>query len=127
MVTKRELLTGVIQFINHEVIPDIPDKALKMVVSAALYAVDAKPDIVDPFLNNAIVSAILQGENGNYDTEVIFDVLKNLIKEYGGIPVTIPPIKFITSTENTLTFRESDVLRLKQYVEKQEIKEDSNA
>ena len=89
-----------------------------MVLSAALYAVNAKPAIVDPFLNNPIVSSILQGENGLYDTETIIKVLNDLVEEYGGIPVKIPPIKFLTSTENTLTFRSGDIEKLAEYINK---------
>lgn len=125
MVTKKELLTGVIRYVKNEVIPHVSDRGLKMVLSAILYAVDAKPDIVDPFLNNAIVSAILQSENGlMYDTTVIFDVLGNLAKEYGGIPIVIPPVKFITATETMLTFKEGDIEELKKYVEKSSAKEE---
>ena len=125
MVTKKELLTGVIRYVKNEVIPHVSDRSLKMVLSAVLYAVDAKPDILDPFLNNAIVSAILQSENGlMYDTTVIFDVLGNLAKEYGGIPIVIPPVKFITATETMLTFKEGDIEELKKYVEKSSAKEE---
>lgn len=127
MVTKKELLTGVIRYVKNEVIPHVSDRGLKMVLSAILYAVDAKPDIVDPFLNNTIVSAILQSENGlMYDTTVIFDVLGNLAKEYGGIPIVIPPVKFITATETMLTFKEGDIEELKKYVEKSSAKEEEN-
>ena len=127
MVTKKELLTGVIRYVKNEVIPHVSDRGLKMVLSAVLYAVDAKPDILDPFLNNTIVSAILQSENGlMYDTTVIFDVLGNLAKEYGGIPIVIPPVKFITATETMLTFKEGDIEELKKYVEKSSAKEDEN-
>ena len=125
MVTKKELLTGVIRYVKNEVIPHVSDRGLKMVLSAVLYAVDAKPDILDPFLNNAIVSAILQSENGlMYDTTVIFDVLGNLAKEYGGIPIVIPPVKFITATETMLTFKEGDIEELKKYVEKSSANEE---
>ena len=125
MVTKKELLTGVIRYVKNEVIPHVSDRGLKMVLSAILYAVDAKPDILDPFLNNTIVSAILQSENGlMYDTTVIFDVLGNLAKEYGGIPIVIPPVKFITATETMLTFKEGDIEELKKYVEKSSAKEE---
>ena len=125
MVTKKELLTGVIRYVKNEVIPHVSDRGLKMVLSAIIYAVDAKPDILDPFLNNTIVSAILQSENGlMYDTTVIFDVLGNLAKEYGGIPIVIPPVKFITATETMLTFKEGDIEELKKYVEKSSAKEE---
>lgn len=125
MITKRQLLTGVIKFIRAEVIPHVADRdrSLKIVMSAALYAVDAKPDVVEPFFNNPIVSAILQGENGEYDTSTIFAVLDSVIQEYGGIPVTIPPIKFVTATETTLTFHAGDVDTLKKYL----VKEMNNA
>lgn len=119
MITKKELLTAIIKFIKNEVIPHISEKPLKIVLSAALYTVDSKPDIVEPVLNNSVVSAILQGNNGEYDTSLIFAVLDNLVKEYGGIPVTIPPIKFVTSTETTLTFYSGDVEKLKEYVMKE--------
>ena len=127
MVTKKELLTGVIRYVKNEVIPHVSDRGLKMVLSAVLYAVDAKPDILDPFLNNTIVSAILQSENRlMYDTTVIFDVLGNLAKEYGGLPIVIPPVKFITTTETMLTFKEGDIEELKKYVEKSSAKEEEN-
>ena len=118
MVTKNELLSAVIKYIKAEVIPHIEDRPTQMVLSAALYAVNAKPAIVDPFLNNPIVSSILQGENGLYDTETIIKVLNDLVEEYGGIPVKIPPIKFLTSTENTLTFRSGDIEKLAEYINK---------
>lgn len=120
MVTKKELLTGVVKFVKNEVIPHIGDRSLKIVVSAGLYAIDAKPDIIDSFFSNPLVATILQIEDGKYDTELVFKVLDDLVAEYGGIPITIPPIKFITATENTLTFRSGDVARLKEYVLKEE-------
>lgn len=126
MVTKKELLTGVIRYVKEEVIPHISDRSLKMILSAALYAIDAKPDILDPFLNNPIVSAILQGEDGFYDISTIVGVLNSLVKEYGGIPITIPPVKFITAAETTLTFKEGDIEQLKKYVEKEGVKEESD-
>ena len=116
MVTKKKLLTAIIKFVKNEVIPHISEKPLKMVLSAAIYTVDSKPDIIDPFLNNPVVAAILQGDSGEYDTALLFGVLDSLVTEYGGIPVTIPPIKFITSTETTLTFYSGDVEKLKWYV-----------
>lgn len=119
MVTKKELLTGVVKFIKNEVIPHVSDRSLKIVLSAALYAIDAKPDIVEPFFSNPIVASILQGENGEYDTSVIFAMLDNIVKEYGGIPITIPPIKFVTATETTLTFYSGDVETLKNYLSKE--------
>ena len=120
MITKKELLTGVVKFVKNEVVPHIGDRSLKMVVSAGLYAIDAKPDIVDSFFSSPLVATILQVEDGKYDTELVFKVLDDLVAEYGGIPITIPPIKFLTATENTLTFRSGDVARLKEYVLKEE-------
>ncbi len=120
MITKKELLTGVVKFVKNEVIPHIGDRSLKMVLSAGLYAIDAKPDIADSFFSNPLVATILQVEDGKFDTELVFKVLDNLVEEYGGIPVTIPPIKFITATEHTLTFYGGDIARLKEYVQKEE-------
>ena len=120
MVTKKKLLTGIVNFVKNEVVPHIGDRGLKMILSAALYAVDAKPDIADAFFTNPLVATILQVEDGKYDTDLVFKVIDNLVEEYGGIPVTIPPIKFITSTEHTLTFYSGDVAKLKEYVEKEE-------
>ena len=119
MATKKELLTAIIKFAKNEVITHISEKPLRMVLSAVLYTVDSKPDIIDPFLNNSVVAAVLQGENGEYDTSLLFGVLDNLTHEYGGIPITIPPIKFVTSSETTLTFYSGDIEKLKEYVLKE--------
>lgn len=119
MATKKELLTAIIKFAKNEVITHISEKPLRMVLSAVLYTVDSKPDIIDPFLNNPVVAAVLQSENGEYDTSLLFGVLDNLTHEYGGIPITIPPIKFVTSSETTLTFYSGDIEKLKEYVLKE--------
>ena len=119
MATKKELLTAIIKFAKDEVITHISEKPRRMVLSAVLYTVDSKPDIIDPFLNNPVVAAVLQGENGEYDTSLLFGVLDNLTHEYGGIPITIPPIKFVTSSETTLTFYSGDIEKLKEYVLKE--------
>lgn len=123
MVTKKELLTGIIKFVKNEVIPYVDDNSMKMILSGCLYAIDAKPSIVDPVFANPMVAAVLQGEDGKYDVETIFSVLTKLVDDYGRIPITIPPIKFVTSNENTLTFRKDDIAKLKEYV----IKEENNA
>lgn len=119
MATKKELLTAIIKFAKNEVITHISEKPLRMVLSAVLYTVDSKPDIIDPFLNNPVVAAVLQGKNGEYDTSLLFVVLDNLAHEYSGIPITIPPIKFVTSSETTLTFYSGDIEKLKEYVLKE--------
>lgn len=120
MITKKELLTGAIRFVKNEVIPHVSDKSLQIVMTAALYAIDAKPDIVNAFFNNPIVSSILQSEDGKYDVETLFNILDKVTADCGGIPITIPPIKFVTSTETTLTFYANDVRKLKEYVTKEE-------
>lgn len=123
MVTKKELLTGILKFVKNEVIPYVDDNRMKMVLSGGLYAIDAKPSIVDPIFNNPVVAAVLQGEDDKYDVNTIFSVLAKLVEDYGRISITIPPIKFITANENTLAFRDGDITKLKEYV----IKEENNA
>lgn len=120
MVTKKELLTGIVKFVKNEVIPYVNDNSMKMILSGCLYAIDAKPSIADPVFTNPIVGAVLKGEEGKYDVETIFSVLTKLVEDYGRIPITIPPIKFVTSNENTLTFRKDDIAKLKEYVIKEE-------
>lgn len=117
MVTKKQLLKAFVKYVKKEVIPGIDDRSLRMVLSAALYAIDAKPDIVNPIFDNAFVSALIQGEGDRYDTDTLFTALTNVANEFGGIPIVIPPIKFITSKESTITFGESDIKTLRQYVE----------
>ena len=117
MITKKELLVAFIRYVKEEIIPHISDRSFRMILSAALYALDAKPDIAEPFFSNPVVTAILGGADGQYDVEVLFTVLTNVVNEYDGIPVVIPPVKFITQTETVLTFREGDVRRLKEYVD----------
>ena len=118
MVTKKQLLKAFIKYVKKEVIPGISDRSLRMVLSAALYAIDAKPDIVNPIFSNPLVAALLQGEGDRYDTDVLFTALTNVANEFGGIPIVIPPIKFITSSESTITFTESDISTFKRYVDK---------
>lgn len=117
MVTKKQLLKAFIKYVKREVIPGVTDKSLRMVLSAGLYAIDAKPDIVNPIFTNPFVSALLQGDDDRYDTETLFTALTNVANEFGGIPIVIPPIKFITANESKITFTESDIKTLKRYVD----------
>lgn len=117
MVTKKQLLKAFVKYVKKEVIPGINDRSLQMVLSAALYAIDAKPDIVNSIFDNTFVSALIQGEDDRYDTDTLFTALTNVANEFGGIPIVIPPIKFITSKESTITFGENDINTLRQYVE----------
>ena len=116
MVTKKQLLRAFIKYVKTEVLPGIDDRSLRMVISAALYAIDAKPDIVNPIFDNTFVSSLIQGEGDRYDTDTLFTALTNVANEFGGIPIVIPPIKFITSKESTITFGENDIKTLRQYV-----------
>lgn len=115
-VKKIDIINGVIRYIRSEVIGKITDKPLKMVLAACVSAIEMNSSLVDSIFTNDIVTMILPSKDGEYDLDNIFEILEKTITEYGDFPVTIPPIKFISSSEKQLTFTSSDIHRLKTYI-----------
>ena len=116
MVSKYQIVNGVVNYAKTEILRNITDKPLKMILATCISALEANPSIADAFFKNEIVAQFLAENGGEFDIEIAFDAAEKTLAEYGDFPVTIPAIKFVSPTEKTLTFSVADIQNLKKYI-----------
>lgn len=115
-VTRKKVLSGIVNFVKSEMINKITDRPLKMILAAGVSTLEINPSIADSIFDNSFVSQILKGDGLTYDVDSAFEILEKTLTEYGDFPVVIPAIKFISPVEKELTFTRGDIQKLKDYI-----------
>ena len=116
-VTKQQIINGVVEYMNEEVIDKIIDKPLKIAIATGVAMIQTNPNIAGKFLDDDMISMVLgKKDDGTYDISTILETLKNSIDKYGDFPVKIPAIKFISPTEKELYFSGKDIEKLKECI-----------
>lgn len=116
MISKKQLINGVVKFIETELIPQIGDRNTKFVLSMAKDSLREDNDLADSFLHSPMVSTLVKEENGEYDVSHFSTILKNVLSEYQSFPVTIPKIPLFSPTEKVLKITAEDVDKLMKYI-----------
>lgn len=118
-VTRNQIINGITDFIKEEILPKMEnDQALKILLSVAVNAIKANGKIVDKWLNNDIIRALIDDDgSGNYDIDRLMDWIRMSVEQYGAFPVAIPPIPLISPREITLKLGPSDIAAIKQQIE----------
>lgn len=115
-VTRKKVLSGIVNFVKSEMINKITDRPLKMILAAGVSALEINPSIADSIFDNSFVSQILKDDGLMCDVDSAFEILEKTLTEYGDFPVVIPAIKFISPVEKELTFTRGDIQKLKDYI-----------
>ena len=118
-VTRPQIINGITAYIQQELLPKMDDdRALKILFSVAVNAIKANGKIVDKWLDNDIIRALMDDDgSGSYDIDRLMDWIRMSIEEYGAFPVSIPPIPLISPREITLKLSSSDVASIKRQIE----------
>ena len=118
-VTKTQIINGLTTYIREEVLPHMEgDKALKILFSVAANAVKANDQLIDRWLSNDIVRALIADDGaGHYDIERLVMWLKSGVEEYGAFPIAVPPIPLISPREITLKLSPSDIAAIQMHIE----------
>lgn len=116
LVTKEQLIDGVIKFINTDLIPQVGDRNTKFVLAMAKDSLKEDSDLADDFLQSPMVASLIKESNGEYDISHFSSILKNVLTEYNSFPVTIPKIPLFSPTEKVLKITAEDVDKLLKYI-----------
>lgn len=118
-VTKAQIVNGLVGYIQQEILPKMDDdRALKILFSVAVNAIKANDKLVDKWLGNDIVKALVFADGcGRYDIGSLMDWLRLSVEEYGAFPVTIPPIPLISPREITLKLSPSDITNIQRQID----------
>lgn len=104
MVTKQQIVNGLIAYIRQHIVPSTSDGLTKRMMAGVADVLQMKPHLIDKLS----ILQYLEDENGMYDLDVLEQLLVKNINEYGNIPVTL--------LGGTYTFNESDVIVLKRTI-----------
>lgn len=110
MVTKEQFFNGMISYADNEVIPFLPTSAKWGLGALAVIVRKRYDKLLDEISSNAIVRSLdIINENGLIDIDTLYEALKSSSSKYGKMQITFPVI-------GTLTFSESDIDSLKNYI-----------
>ena len=118
-VTRPQIINGLTGYIQQEILPKMDDdRALKILFSVAVNAIKANDKLIDKYLSNDIVRALIDDDgSGNYDVERLMDWIRTSVEEYGAFPVIVPPIPLVSPREITLRLGQSDILAIQRQIE----------
>ena len=118
-VTRSQIVNGLTAYIQQEILPKMEDdRALKILFSVAVNAIKANGQLIDKWLGNDIVRALIDDDgSGNYDVERLMDWVRASVEEYGSFPVSVPPIPLISPREITLKLTPSDIVAIQRNIE----------
>ena len=96
-VSRNQIINGITAYIREEILPKMEDdRALKILFSVAVNAIKANDKLVDKWLGNDIVRALIDDDgSGHYDIERLMAWIKAGVEEYGAFPIAVPPIPLI--------------------------------
>lgn len=118
-VTKDQIVNGVLSFAEVEVVPQIGDKATQILIAIFVKAAKANPKLADSLFENHMLKTFLKAdEEGYYDIDEAFGYITEALHQYGPFPVEIPAVPFISPSEKTLSFNESDISEIKKRIER---------
>lgn len=118
-VTRPQIINGLTGYIQQEILPKMEDdRALKILFSVAVNAIKANDKLIDKYLSNDIVKALIDDDgSGNYDIERLMDWIRTSVEEYGAFPVIVPPIPLVSPREITLRLGPSDIVAIQRHIE----------
>ena len=121
-VTRNQIVNGLASYVQQEIMPRMDDdRALKILFSIGVNAVKANDRLIDKYLSNDIVKALIDDDgSGNYDIERLMDWIKYSVEEYGAFPVIVPPIPLVSPREITLKLGPGDIAAIRRAIENAE-------
>ena len=117
-VSKTQLINGILNYVENEVIPQVGDKSIQIIVLIAIKSIRANPALADTFFNNPVVKTLLDENENGYEIDGLFKSIEESVGQYGPFPLVIPPIPIISPDEKILRFSESDVAEMKRRIER---------
>lgn len=116
MISKKNLVHGVVKFIENDLIPLIGDRNTKFVLAMAKDSLKENNDLVDDFLHSPMVASLVKEEDGMYDITHFSSILKGVLADSQSFPITIPKIPLFSPTEKVLKITAEDVDKLMKYM-----------
>ena len=116
MVTKHNIINGVVKFIENDMSRASGSTTSKMIVLLAKNVLKRNGDIVDTFLENPIAKTLLTEQDGKYDLTTLMSVLKDTANEMGYISLSIPKVPFLLPDGDEIRLSVNDINVINGYI-----------
>ena len=118
MTTKANLLSGIAEYIERELVAKIDDRPLRILIATAVSTIKRNPAAADPIIAHPIISAMLASDGaGNYDFRAFTQSLKDSIDRHGSLTINVPPVPMLSPQGITITLDSDDVAKIESYIE----------
>ena len=119
-INSEQLISGIIKYLAAEIIPCIEDTFTKLALKTFTITTEknapAYVKAIENLIEKPFVSDFLKAEEGCFEVEDLIDAIRQAVNECGELTVKIPPVRFISPEEKTLSFNAADISKLKQYL-----------
>ena len=117
--TKSQIINGIAAYIEEELLPKMGgDKGLQIGLSVAVNAIKANNLLIERVMGNETVKAILQEDGaGNYEIGPVMDVMERAVKQYGALPLNVPPIPLLVPHGATIKLDAADIAAIRDKIE----------
>jgi len=116
MVTKHDIINGVIRFIETDMAKASGATTSKLIVLLAKNVLKKNEDVVDSFLENPIAKTLLIEKDGMYDLSTLMSVLKDTANEMGCISLSIPKVPFLLPEGDEIRLSVADINTINDYI-----------
>lgn len=116
MVTKHDIINGVIKFIETDMAKASGATTSKLIVLLAKNVLKKNEAVVDAFLENPIAKTLLTEQDGMYDLSTLMSVLKDTANEMGCISLSIPKVPFLLPEGDEIRLSVSDINTINDYI-----------
>jgi len=107
-VTKRHIVDGVVRFINDTLIPETYDGQLRFVLSMMKDTIRKKPETVDAFLDNPVISSSITEDDGVYEIGHFVDTMRGILEDCECYPITVPEVPLFSPQRKVVKITASD-------------------
>lgn len=116
MVSKHNIINGVIKFIENDMASAAGATSSKLIVLLAKNVLKKNEDVIDSFLENPIAKTLLTEKDGMYDLTTLMTVLKDTANEMGCISLTIPKVPFLLPDGDEIRLSVNDINVINGYI-----------
>ena len=124
-ITRNQLYDGVVNFIEKEMIPLLPEKDHFQAIAALILVRGGADALVAPYLNHPFLKVLgISGDADTIDIEKVYGAYKTAskIKKFKPIDITVPLI----GATHHFTFKSDDIEKLYTYLSANMVETDEN-
>lgn len=100
------------KFLTDTLIPESNDGQTRFVLSMIKDTMKKRPEMIDSFLDNSIISSSIIEDEGMYEVGHFVDTMRSILEDCECYPITIPKIPLLSPNEKIIKIKAGDFEKL---------------